>query len=143
MSLLERAVQMSGDWGADRDADRKRCAALLEGIHDDMEEAIGLWEEAVAEAPAETNKFLLVVWVGAERARRLHRLYLRGKETAAELTELTGVCFKDTLGMAEELQIVTAYGELKADESGAERAKQAIETLTERKSRVRDALSNW
>jgi len=43
----------------------------------------------------------------------------------------------------EELQIVTAYGELKADESGADRAKQAIETLTERNSRVGEALSNF
>ena len=142
MNLLDQAVQVIGDWGTDRDADRQRWAALLEGIQNDMEEAIGLWEKALAESPAECDRFMLVVWVGAERAKRLHRLYLRGKETAAELTELTGVSFKDTLGMAKELQIVTAYGELKADESGADRATQAIETLTERNSRVGEALSN-
>jgi hypothetical protein len=143
MSLLDQAVQGVGVWGADRDADRQRCAALLQGIHNDMEEALGLWEEALTEPPAECNQFMLVVWVGAERARQLHRLYLRGKETAAELTELTGVPFKDTMGMAEEIQIVTAYGELTAGESGADRAKQAIKTLTERKSRVGEALSSF
>ena len=142
MSLLDQAVQVIGEWGADRDADRKRCAALLEGIQNDMEEAIGLWEKTLAESPAECDRFMLVVWVGAERAKQLHRLYLRGKETAAELTKLTGVAFNDTLGMAEEIQIVTAYGELKADESGADRAKQAIETLTTRKSRIRETRAS-
>jgi len=143
MSLLGQAVQVIGDWGADRDADRQRCAALLKGIRNDMEEAIALWEKTLAESPAECDRFMLVVWVGSERAKRLHQLYLRGKETAEALTKLTGVALKDTLGIAEELQIVTAYDELKPGESGAHRAKQAIETLTERNSRVGEALSNF
>lgn len=142
MSLLDQAAQAAGAWGADRHADRQRCASLLKGIHSDMEEAIDLWKKALVEPPAECSRFTLVVWVGAERAKQLHRLYLRGKETAEELTKLTGIPFKDTLGMAEELQIVTAYGELKTGESGADRANQAIETLTERNSRVGEALSN-
>ncbi len=136
-------MEVIGGWDSDRDGDRQRCAALLEGIQNDMQEAIGLWEKAVTEALAECNRFMLVVWVGAERARQLQRLYLRGKESAEELTKISGVPFKDTLGMTEELQIVTAYGELKAGESGADRAKQAIETLTERKSRVGEILSSW
>jgi hypothetical protein len=142
MSLLDQAMEVVGGWDSDRNDERQRCAVLLKGIQADMEEAIGLWEKAVTEAPAECNPFMLVVWVGAERARQLHRLYLRGNESAEELTKLSGVPFKDTLGMAEELQIVTAYGELKAGESGADRAKQAIETLTQRKSRVAETLSS-
>jgi len=143
MRLLDQAKELIGGWDSDRNDERQRCAVLLEGIQADMEEAIGLWEKAVTEAPAECNPFMLVVWVGAERARQLHRLSLRGKESAEELTKISGVPFKDTLGIAEELQVVTAYGELKAGESGADRAKQAIETLGQRKSRVGEVLSSW
>jgi hypothetical protein len=87
MSLLDQAMETIGGWDSNRDADRQRCKALLQGIQNDMQEAIGLWETAVTEAPAEFNPFLLVVWVGAERARQLHRLYLRGKESVETLTE--------------------------------------------------------
>lgn len=140
MSLLDEAIAVAGQWGAERASEHARCKLLLEQIIGHMEAASGVWEDFLSVVPSEGDPFTLVLWMGPERARRLHRIYLDDQETVAALTELTGVPFKDTMGIVEEVDIVRAYDELKQGETGEERAKQAIETLSQRKARLRKAI---
>lgn len=78
--------------------------------------------------------------MGAEPARQLQAIHLASKETAAALTELTGVPFKNSLDLAEELDVVQPYEQLGPGESGSDRAESAIAVMNARTERIEDAI---
>ena len=107
-----------------------------------MQRAIGVWSAFLESAPQSGNRFTLVLWMGAERARELQAIHLESTQVAKALTNLTGVRFKDSVSLAEDLDIVLPYEELRPGETGGDRAKAAIETLSARKQRIEHAIQS-
>ena len=142
MSLLRQAVAVVTQWDATREEDRGRCVSLLESVVHNMNEAVKIWEDFLKDAPDSGDRFTPVLWLGPERSKQLHRLYLKEKEAGRKLTDLTGIPFRDTLGISAEIDIVQAYGQLETDEKGTDRAREAIRIINDRKQRVSDAISS-
>lgn len=136
VGTLEQIAHAAKGWGSAREAERQRCVARLEAIAAAMEEAASVWSEALSAAPEGGDRFTPVLWIGAERARRLHRIHAKARELGGELTAITGVALKDSMGIVEEIDIVDAYRQLQPGESGADRARAALDTLAQRKTRV-------
>ena len=131
-------VEASGAWPPER---RVACVALLEDAARRLEEAIAVWEDALA-APDESGvPYTAVVYVGAERARRLQRLYYDQKTLAAKLSERTGIVWRDALGMDDSIAIVQPYDQFGAEESIHDRARLAIETMRTRSGRLAETLA--
>ena len=138
MSDCQRAtVEASKDWTPER---RAGCIALLEDAARRIDEAIEVWEGAL-EAPDERSRpFTAVVHVGAERARHLQRLYFDQKALARELSERTGVVYRDALGMDESIAVVQPYDQFGNEESVHDRARTAIGTMRERARRLAETI---
>lgn len=140
--MLDRAVETIQSWGADRKKDRAQCTKRFEQIAKRLDRAIAIWAEFLDKAPESGDRFTAVMWVGAGRAKKLQALYLENKAAAVELTELTGVRFKDSLSLNEELDIVQPYDQLGPDETGSDRAQAAIRAMTERKEKIQAAIAS-
>ena len=131
-------VEASRAWPDER---RTACAALLEDAARRLGEAVAVWEGALA-APDESGvPFTAVLHFGPERARSLQRLYFEQKTLAAELTERTGVVWRDALGMDDSIAIVQPYDQFRADESLHNRANRAIETMRGRAERLAETIA--
>lgn len=141
MSLLDKAVETIEGWDANRSKDRTRSVRLFKQIIKRMDRAITIWKKFLDKAPESDDRFTMIMWMGARPAKSLQALYLENKASAIELTELTGVRFKDSLSLAEDLDIVQPYEQLKPDETGSDRAKAAIRVLTERKQKIEAAIA--
>ena len=127
------AVEASTSWSPEH---RSACIALLEGAARRIEEAIAVWEGALADPDESGVPFTAVVHIGAERARDLQRLYFDQKALAAELTAQTGVVWRDALEMDHSIAIVQPYDQFGDDESLHDRANRAIATMRERADRL-------
>lgn len=136
MSLLDQAAETIDNWSADRAGDRARCVELFKQIAGRMDRGIAIWQESLDKAPQSGDGFTPVLWIGAESARNLQALYLENKASAVALTKLTGVRLKDSLSLAEDLDVVQPYDQLKPGETGADRAQAAIRAMTDRKQRI-------
>jgi len=98
--------------------------------------AKSIWQQ-YADSPSESDvAYTAVMRIGPERARNLHKIHLELHEHAKSLTALSGVAFRDTIGFSSQIDIVEAYDELGANESGADRAGQALSTMQERIERL-------
>lgn len=131
-------IEASRSWPPER---RTACIALFEAAARRLDEAIAVWEGAL-EAPDESGvPFTAVVRIGPERARSLQRLYFDQKALAAELSERTGIVYRDALGMDDSIAIVQPYDQFLAEESVHERARSAIETMRERVQRLAETIA--
>ena len=142
MSLLDQAVETIESWGADRKKHRAQCTKLFKQVVRHMDRGIAIWQAFLDKAPESGDRFTTVMWMGPKPARKLQALYLENKATAIALTELTGVRFKDSLSLAEDLDIVQPYDELGPDETGSDRAKAAIRVMADRKERIEAAITS-
>ncbi len=131
-------VDASTAWPPER---RAACAALLNDAVRRIEEAIAVWEGALADPDESGVAFTAVVHIGAERARSLQRLYFDQKTLAAELTGQTGVVWRDALAMDESIAIVQPYDQFGAEESLHDRANRAIATMRGRADRLAETLA--
>ena len=131
-------AEASRAWPPER---RSACIALLEDAIRRMEEAIAVWEGALADPDESGVPFTAVVHIGAERARSLQRLYFDQKALAAELTGQTGVVWRDALGMDESIAIVQPYDQFGAEESLHDRASRAIETMRGRAEHLTETIA--
>ena len=131
-------VEAAKDWPPER---RSACIALLEDAARRIEEAIAVWEGALADPDESGVPFTAVVHIGAERAKSLQRLYFDQKALAAELTGRTGVVWRDALAMDESIAIVQPYDQFGAGESLHNRASRAIETMRRRAERLAETIA--
>ena len=131
-------VEASEVWPPER---RAACVALLEDAARRIEEAIAVWEGALADPDERGVPFTAVVRIGAERARSLQGLYFAQKALAAELAGQTGVVWRDALGMDESIAIVQPYDQFGADESLHDRASRAIGTMRGRAERLAETIA--
>lgn len=141
MSLLDQAVETIASWDTNRKKDRAETIKLFKQAVGRMDRAITVWKKFLESAPESGDRFTTVLWMGPEPARKLHALYLENKATATALTELTGVRFKDSLSLAEDLDVVQPYEQLKPNESGGDRAKAAIDTMVDRKQKIEAVIA--
>jgi hypothetical protein len=141
MNLLDQALQTIESWGAGRAEDRARCVELFKQIVQRMERGIAIWQELLDRAPQSGDRFTPVLWIGADSAKKLQALYLENKASATALTRLTGVRLKDSLSLAEDLDVVQAYEQLGSGETGTQRAQAAIGAMTDRKQRIDSLIS--
>jgi len=142
MSLLEQAVEVVKQWGPQRDDERKQCLALLQQLSENMGAAIKIWEELQHEAPVSDNKFTVLLSIGAERSKALYRIYQDQKDAGGQLSSLTGISLRDTLDLSDEIDVVQAYGQLKPDETIAQKAQTAIATMKERQHHIDKAIAS-
>ena len=140
MSLLDRAVETIESWGAERKKDRAKCTKRFKEVLGQMDRAITVWEQFLEKAPESGDRFTAVLWIGPKPAKKLHAIYLDNQATAIELTALTGVRFKDSLSLADDLDIVQPYDQLGPGETGSDRAETAIRIMTGRKERIEAAV---
>ena len=142
MSLLDQAVETVNSWDENRIQDRARTVLLFKQIAEQLDRAIAIWEEFLKQAPESGDRYTAVLWMGANVAKSLQAIYLENKASAIALTELTGVRFKDSLSLAEDLDVVQPYDQMKPDETGSDRAKAAIRTMAERKKSIETAIAS-
>ncbi len=142
MSLLEQAVAAVEEWGPQRTDDRKQCIALLQQLTGNLSAAIKIWEELYQEAPVSRNTFTVLLSIGAERSKGLYRIYQDQKDAAGELSALTGIPLRDTLGLSDEVDVVQAYGQLQADQTIAGKAQTAIAVMKERKAHIDKVIAS-
>ena len=142
MSLLEQTVEAIGQWGPQRGDDRKQCVALLQQLAENIGAAIKIWQELQKEAPPSRDKFTVLLSIGAERSKALYRIYQEQKDAGGQLSSLTGIPLRDTLGLSDEIDVIQAYGQMKTDETIAEKAKTAIATMTERQQRIDKTIAS-
>ncbi len=131
-------VEASKAWPPER---RAACVALLEDAARRIREAVAVWEGALAGPDERGVPFTAVVCIGAQRARSLQGLYFDQKALAAELTEQTGVVWRDALGMDESIAIVQPYDQFGVDESLHDRATRAVETMRGRAERLAETIA--
>ena len=132
-----KTVEAAASWTA---KERTVCAGLLADAARRIDEAIGIWEDALQSPDHREVPFTAIVHFGAERARELQRLHFEQRDLAARLTGQTGVVYRDSLGMDESIDVVQPFAQFKKDESLHERARKAIETLRERAGRLADTI---
>ena len=136
MTLLQQTVEVVNQWAPDREDDRRQCVALLDQVVRNLEAAIEVWKAVRAEAPDVSDPLTALLSIGSARSKRLYEIYMDEKEVAEELTKLTGVPVKDTLGLTEELDIIQAYGQLQPGQTVGEKADRAIRVMNVRKESV-------
>lgn len=140
MNLVDQAVEAVEAWDANRKKDRAQCVRLFRQTVKHMDRGIAIWKEFLKKAPKSGNRFTAVLWMGSGPAKKLQALYLKNKAAAIALTELTGVRFKDSLSLGEDLDIVQPYDQLGPDETGIDRAQAAIRVMTDRKEKIEAAI---
>jgi len=115
---------------------RTAVDGCLTTIVECMQRAMSIWQ-SYAQSPTESDvAYTAVMRIGPERAREIHRIHLELREHARTLTAQSKVSFRDTIGISRQIDIVGAYDELGPDESGADRAAKAIQTIQERIDRI-------
>jgi hypothetical protein len=142
MSLLDQAVETVESWDENRIQDRARTVLLFKQVVEQLDRAIAIWDEFLKQAPESGDRYTAVLWMGSNVARSLQAICLENKASAIALTELSGVRFKDSLSLAEDLDVVQPYDQLKPDETGSDRAKAAIRTMTERKKNIEAVIAS-
>ncbi len=138
---LDRLLNVLLD-SAEPDAGQRSMAqSCLREISAQMEQASGIWKSYAEDPVQQEDQYTAVMWIGPERSRDLHRIRLKLRELARQLSEASDVAFHDTIGFSSQLDIVDAYSQLMPDETGASRAKDAIETIDKRRAGVEDAIA--
>lgn len=128
--------------GSDSEAvQRDAVVNCLREISALMDQASGIWQSYAENPVQEDDQYTAVMWIGPERSRDLHRIRLQIRDLARQLSAAGGVAFHDTIGFSQQLDVVDAYAQLMPDETGATRARSAIETIGNRRAGVEDAIA--
>lgn len=131
MNSLETAIAVIAKWPASKDKERAAARTALAGLLADCEAAIKVWEGYLAAPTTAADRWSIVSWIGAERAKQLHELNLSAKARLALICRSAGGKAARTVDLEDEL-IEMAYRMLKPGETGTDAARSAIQTLQRR-----------
>ena len=124
MQVLDQAVAAIQTRAGKGRVDGAQVAARLKAIAACGEEAARLWQGYLDKPGAPGDKYAMVTWVGAERAKQLHELSLKAHELVKEVCAAAGD--QARFLVLDESPIVLAYQMLKDGETGMDVAKAAL-----------------
>lgn len=131
MYSLNKAVDLVSRWPSSKQQQRKEVSSLLDGLIARCQDAIKVWQEYAKSPGAPGDRFSLVTWVGADRARQLFDIHLAARRQAQQLCDLAGPAAGRLLGLDEDV-IEMAYRHLGEGETGAQAAEAALARLNQR-----------
>jgi hypothetical protein len=132
MQILDQAVAAMRTRGAPGAA----VAAKLEAIAVLGEEAARVWQEYLAKPGAPGDKYTLVSWIGADRARQLYELHLRVAALVEEVCAAAGP--QARFLVLDESPVVMAYAQLREGETGPQAAQQRFAAQQAMNKHIRD-----
>ena len=117
MQILEQAVDAMRKQGANG----AEVAAKLEAIAALGDEAARIWQGYLSQPGASGDKYTLISWIGAERARQLYELHLKAKVLVGEVCAAAGPLAR--VLVLDESPVVMAYVQLNEGETGVQAAQ--------------------
>lgn len=124
MQILDQAVATIRKQGGKGGMDGAKVAARIEAIAALGEQAARLWQDYLDKPGAPGDKYTLVSWIGADRARRLHELSLKAHPLVTEACAAAGD--QARFLVLDESPIVLAYAGLQDGETGPQAAGQRL-----------------
>jgi len=116
MQILDQAVEAIRKQGANG----VQVAAKLEAIAACGDQAARLWQGYLDNPGAPGDKYTIVSWIGAERAKQLHELSLQAQELVKDVCTAAGK--QARFLVLDESPIALAYRGLKEGETGPQAA---------------------
>lgn len=139
MNSLEKAVELVLGWPAKRRAQRAEIVNRLEAVIKDCRAALDIWQGYLNTPGAPGERWVLVSWIGPERAKRLHEINLSAKGRLKALADAAGPEAGRFI-LFEEDVIEMAYRLLNDGETGPDAAKVAVAHMTERIARLNELV---
>ena len=137
MHYLTKAVTQIEQGKAQGEVNRKQAIARLEAVIAACAEASKVWQDYLATPGTPGDKWSVLSWVGAERAKRLHEI---GLEARAQMMQAPLGSGGNSAGL-EDAVIELAYGQVKEGETGQDVAKLAIQRMQERVQAIRKLIA--
>ena len=137
MHYLTRAITQIEQGKAHRQINRKQAIACLEAVIAKCAEASKVWQDYLGSPGVPGDKWSVLSWVGAERAKRLHEIGLEARARMIEASLGSG----DNSSGLEDAIIELAYGQVKDGETGQDVAKLAIQRMQERVQEIRKLIA--
>ncbi len=131
MNSLDRAAELVLRWKANRQNERQEVLANLEATVKDCQAALQVWQGFLDKPGASGDQRTIISWVGAVRAKQLFDINLEAKKKVEHVCQMAGPEASRFI-MFDEDVIELAYRQLKADETGLDAAKNAVEHLRAR-----------
>lgn len=124
MQILDQTVEAVRAQANKGRVNGAQVAATLEAIAECGEQALRIWRGYLANPGAPGDKYSIVSWIGAERAKQLHELSLKVRDLMNVLRASAGD--QARFLVLGESPIVLAYRGLKEDETGPQAAQAAV-----------------
>lgn len=140
MHCLTRAITQIEQGKTSGEINRKQAISCLEAMIAKCAEASTVWQDYLGSSSTPGDKWSVLSWVGAERAKRLHEIGLEARtqmiQAGASLDGRGGHS-----GALEEAIIELAYGQVKDGETGLDVAKLAIQRMQQRVQEIRKLIA--
>ena len=124
MQILDLAVETIRKQGAKGRVNSAPLAAKLEAMAVCGDQAVRIWQSYLDKPGTPGDKYSIVSWIGAERAKQLYELGLRSHTLVNEVCAATGS--QARFLVLDESPIALAYRGLKAGETGTQAAQALL-----------------
>jgi hypothetical protein len=124
MQILDQAVEAIQKQAAKARAQGAPLAAKLEAIAVCGDQAARLWQGYLDNPGASGDRYTIVSWIGAERAKQLHELSLQAQTLVKDVCAAAGE--QARFLVLDESPIALAYRGLKEGETGPQAAQAAL-----------------
>ena len=124
MQILDLAVEVIRKQGAKGRANGASLAARLEAIANCGDQAARIWQGYLDKPGVPGDKYTIVSWIGAERAKQLYELSLEAHALAKDVCAATGD--QARFMVLDESPIALAYRGLKEGETGTQAAQALL-----------------
>ncbi len=124
MQILDQAVEAIQKQGAKGRVQGAPLAAKLEAIAACGDQAARLWQGYLDNPGASGDKYTIVSWIGAERAKQLHELSLQAQTLVKDVCAAAGD--QARFLVLDESPIALAYRGLKEGETGPQAAQALL-----------------
>jgi hypothetical protein len=124
MQIVDQAVQVIRKQGATGRLNGAQLAAKLEAIAACGDQAARIWQGYLEKPGAPGDKYTMVSWIGAERAKQLYELSLHVHTLVNDVCAAAGA--QARFLVLDESPIVLAYRGLKDAETGPQAAQAAL-----------------
>lgn len=124
MQILDLAVEAIRKQGTKGRVNGAPLAAKLEAIAACGDQAARIWQGYLDKPGTPGDKYTIVSWVGAERAKQLHELSLQTQVLVKDVCAATGS--QARFLVLDESPIALAYRGLKDGETGPQAAQELL-----------------